>query len=47
MTEIQKYLDKEKTVKKNRILVVDDSDFVRKAMEKLLDKDYVALFPIK
>lgn len=40
VTEIQKYLDKGKTVKKNRILVVDDSDFVRKAMEKLLGKDY-------
>ena len=40
MVEIQKYLDLNKMTKKNKILLVDDSDFVLRAMEDLLGKDY-------
>lgn len=40
MTEIQKYLSKTKVSKKKKILVVDDSDFMLRAMEELLGKTY-------
>ncbi len=40
MAEIGKYLDKRDVCKKKKVLVVDDSDIVRKAMGELLDKDY-------
>lgn len=40
MTEIKKYLNKNKDDKKKKILVVDDSDIALQAMKGLLDKDY-------
>mgnify|MGYP002508803765 FL=1 len=40
MTEIKKYLDKNKKVEKKKILVVDDSDVMLHAMKGLLEKDY-------
>lgn len=40
MAEIEKYLDGRETEKRNKILIVDDSDVVRKTMKGLLDKDY-------
>lgn len=40
MTEIKKYLSKTKVGNKKKILVVDDSDFVLRAMEELLGNTY-------
>ena len=40
MTEIQKYLDLGKGSEKKKILLVDDSEFVLRAMEELLSADY-------
>lgn len=40
MTEIKKYLNKNKAEKKKKILAVDDSDVVLHSMKKLLEKDY-------
>ncbi len=40
MAEIGKYLDGRETEKRKKILIVDDSDVVRKTMKGLLDKDY-------
>lgn len=45
MTEVKKYLDKNhenqnQVSKKKKILVVDDSDFMRKTLQELLGKDY-------
>ena len=40
MVEIQKYLERNKKSKKKKILLVDDSEFVLRAMEDLLGKDY-------
>lgn len=40
MTEIKKYLDKNKEKKKKKILVVDDSDVMLHAMKGLLETDY-------
>lgn len=40
MTEIKKYLDKNKKEVKKKILVVDDSDVMLHAMKGLLEKDY-------
>ncbi len=40
MAEVQKYLKLNKIGKKKKILVVDDSEFVLRAMEELLGKDY-------
>lgn len=39
MTKIEEYLQKD-TIQKKKILLVDDSNFARQAMEKLLGKDY-------
>lgn len=43
MEEIQKYLKKGNLAKRRKILVVDDSEFVLRAMEELLGKDYEVL----
>ncbi|MDE7205872.1 MAG: response regulator, partial [Lachnospiraceae bacterium] len=40
MAEVQKYLKLNQLGKKKKILVVDDSEFVLRAMEELLGKDY-------
>lgn len=40
MSEIQEYLKRNQLGKKKKILVVDDSEFVLRAMEELLGKDY-------
>ncbi len=40
MAEIQKYLKKGKAGNRKKILVVDDSEFVLRAMEELLGKEY-------
>ncbi len=40
MTEIKKYLDKNKKSTKKKILIVDDSDVMLHAMKGLLEKDY-------
>lgn len=40
MTEIRRYLDHNKADQRKKILVVDDSEFALKTMEKLLDKEY-------
>ena len=43
MEEIQKYLKRGHLGKRRKILVVDDSEFVLRAMEELLGKDYEVL----
>ena len=43
MEEIQKYLKRGNLAKRRKILVVDDSEFVLRAMEELLGKDYEVL----
>lgn len=43
MSEVQKYLKNGKLSKRKKILVVDDSEFVLRAMEGLLSKDYEVL----
>lgn len=40
ISEVEKYLTKRETVVKKKILLVDDSMVIRKAMKELLDKDY-------
>lgn len=40
MSEVKKYIDKNKVSKKKKILVVDDSDLVREAMRRLFSSDY-------
>lgn len=40
VVEVQKYLERNETSQKKKILVVDDDSFVRQAIEKLLAKDY-------
>lgn len=40
MEEVKKYLDKEKSLKRKQILVVDDSDVIQQSMKKLLLRDY-------
>lgn len=43
MAEIQKYLKQGKLGKRKKILVVDDSEFVLRAMDELLGKEYEIL----
>lgn len=40
MSEVKKYIDNNKEDNRNKILVADDSAFMRKAMDELLGKDY-------
>lgn len=40
MDEVKKYLEKNKSSLKKKILIVDDSAVMRKAMSELLKKDY-------
>ncbi len=40
MEEIKKYLSMNEPKSKKKVLVVDDSEIVRQAMKKMLDKDY-------
>ena len=40
MIEVRQYLKENKTSKKKKILVVDDSKMIRQAMKELLEQDY-------
>lgn len=40
MTEVEKYLQQSKVTEKKKILLVDDSEFVLRAMEELLSVEY-------
>lgn len=40
MNEVKKYIDNNKEDGKNKILIADDSGFMRKSMSELLGKDY-------